>query len=1033
MFKFWNFFLNKTAFSYLLVIALIAFGALSVVLIPKESAPEVKVPFVIVTTSFPGASAPEVEQLITDPIEEKIDGNTENVKNLSSTSRQGISSITVEFNASADLDASLNDVKDAADKAEPELPEEADDPTVQDVDFTDQPIMTISVSSDRPAKQLISLAETVQDELEAVNGVSRVETSGIPDREIQVIVQPEALKNFGLQLTQVSQAISQADASLPVGNIINNNIEYTVNYKGGLQNAEGIRNIPITQSAGSSVYVRDVATVSDGTAEPSTISRINTPNSPKQQAITFSVFKQTNADITRTTARTQEKIDELGTSVLKNSSIVVPFNAGETIQNDLRNLSRTGLQATLLVTALLFIIIGWREAILAGISIPLSFVIAFIGLYLSGNTINFISLFSLILAVGIMVDSAIVITEGMHSRIQADFSRAKAARQAIREFATPLTAGLATTVAVFVPLFFLSGITGEFIGSIPFTVISVLGASWFVTLAILPLLASKFLHGRKAHRGNLTIAQERITENWKRWYKNLLQKLLTKPRNQRFFFGAITVLFIAAVSLPATGIIEAQFFPPDDSEYLIVEIEKPPGTTLEQTNKLAGRVEQSIQNNPNFTSLTTTTGQASRFRQDSFSQSNGSHLANIFILLKEQRDQKSTEILEGLRTKLADLQTDAEIKAFQPNAGPPVGAPVELRFFSKNLDALENTTNQATRILNKIPGTREIESSIQPSGVEFALNIDRDAVARAGLDASQIARTLRTALEGTTATTLRKTGDDTDVLVKMNLKSGPVQPHKTNNATIDKLQQLEIRTPSGSTLLGSVADVSLTSNTNTIRRKDQKRTAVVTTQLASGYTPGEITSKVRDRIEPILKENNTALEVGGEQEEVNQSFTEVIMALIAGVALILSILLLQFNSFRQTFFILAIIPLSLIGVLAGLALTSEALSFPAMLGIIALSGVVVNNSIILIDVINTTRQDRPDASLKTNIIEASASRLRPVLLTAITTITGLIPLVFVAEIWQPLVVAFGFGLAVSAVILLFLIPVLYYRWPGRTG
>ncbi|MFQ5661698.1 MAG: efflux RND transporter permease subunit, partial [Candidatus Paceibacteria bacterium] len=650
MFNIWNFFLKKSSFSLLLIVALLFFGFFSVIIIPKESAPEVQIPIAITTTIFPGASAEDVEELVTDEVEEALNNNLDELSKITSVSREGVSVVIAEFNADADIDDSVRDVKDEVEKIKRELPEDAEDPFVSDVNFVDQPIMLVSISSDLPVTKFIELADDTIDELKSVKGVSKVIKSGIAEREVQVIVNKKQLHKFGIRLVDVVRALSISNTSLPIGGITLDGIEYAVKFEGEIESTSEIENMVVGTTDGQPIYVRDVAFVSDGVSKATSFSRISINGAPSEQAVTFSVFKKRGGDITKITENVRKKLKELQRdSILTSTTVLVAFDTGEFVKDDLRTLSFTGAQTITLVMVILFVAIGWREALIAGLAIPLSFLIGFIGLYSTGNTINFISLFSLILAVGILVDSAIVVTEGTHTNMREGKIGKDAARKTIKEFHWLLTSGTMTTIAVFAPLFFISGVTGEFIAGIPFTIIFVLVASLFVALGIIPLIASKALKRRGFSR--FEEKQEIVTSKVKEWYKGILRNFLGNKRKERWFFIILIVLFIAALALPITGAVKTIFFEQEDADFIFVEIEKPQGTELSQTDLSVRAVEEILYARPNIESFVTTVGASSDFSNDgSVGGGQGSgRLANITAVLKKKKDKTSTVISEELR------------------------------------------------------------------------------------------------------------------------------------------------------------------------------------------------------------------------------------------------------------------------------------------------------------------------------------------------------------------------------------------------
>ncbi len=1023
MLPLWTFFLRKRQFTLLLLVALLGVGIASLVAIPKESSPEVKVPVGIVSVVLPGASAEDVEQLITNEIEDGV-YNLPNLNKLTSRSSEGVSIVTVEFNASADLDKSIQELKDEVDTIKPRLPEEAEDPVVSEVNFADQPVLIASVSGDFLPSELFELSETIIDELESVGGVGRVEVSGVRNREVQVVVNREKLDQYNVRLIDVATAIQSANVSLPVGNIIVNNIEYTLALKSDVDVASEVQNIPINTGSGIPLYVRDVALVSDGVEAARSYSRLSVDGTPSQPALTINVFKTAQANILSVAQDATEKLEEMQRTGVITGEIATVLDQADEIKRDLFELTETGAVTMLLVMLVLFVTLGWREAIVAGLSIPLSFLIAFIGLYVSGNSINFVSLFSLILAIGILVDSGIVVVEAIHTRIHKYKTKEEAARASLEEYAWPLIAGTLTTVAVFVPLFFISGIVGEFIASIPFTIIFVLMASIFVALGLVPLITVMAV---RTERSRLEEIQDAYNARAQQWYRSFLDGILgNRTKENRFLIG-ILVLFVASIALPATGAVHSIFFPQEDLNFIYIEIEKPAGTSLQATDLSTREVEELLYDKPYIESFVSTTGSGSSFNQNAGS---GARFANITILLREDRSVTSTEAVEDLRDAIAQVSS-ADVRVYEPNNGPPTGAPVLIKFAGEDLTELATAVSKAEDLLAEIPGATEITTSTRNNTTQFAFSVDRAKAAANGLSPLLIAQTLRTAVNGAIATTIKAGGTDIDVLVKLDLNPNFRDPSETNHVTADAIRQIAIETPAGPILLGSVLDVTLEPGNTSITHEDRLRIESVAAYTKPGTTPVAITQAFEEKIETVEIPEGVHMIVGGETEEVDRSFREMFFAFIGGLVLMFAILVLEFNSIRHTLYLLSVVPLSLIGVMFGLFLMQQPLSFSSLLGIIALAGVIINHAIILLDSMKRFETQRIELSHREVVIEAAASRLRAILLTTITTVVGMIPLAGSSALWGPLAYAIMFGLLFATVLTLLFVPILYYRWPGK--
>ncbi|MCA9355068.1 efflux RND transporter permease subunit, partial [Candidatus Kaiserbacteria bacterium] len=793
-------------------------------------------------------------------------------------------------------------------------------------------------------------------------------------------------------------------------------------------------------------------------------------------------------DITVITASVNDKIEQLKSSgeLLDGVTTAVVLDAGRDIKNDLVRLSTSGLQTVALVVLLLVFAIGWREGLLAGLAIPLSFLFGFIGLYLSGNTINFLSLFSLILGIGILVDSAIVMVEGINRRMKdnPNIDKKEASLKAIKEFSAPLISGTLTTVAMFVGLFIVSGVTGQFIASIPFTLIFLLFASMFVSLAILPLIASVFLH-----RKSTTVFQKKQVAQAHRlefWYRKKLEVILDDKDKQNkflagifstlvfsvflpinFFAGAlagllvylatmksysiqkkrqysefkrrlvwlpmmavsivVSVMVVSAV-LPSITLVKVIFFDQSDVDYVIIEVENPEGTTKDVTDITIRRVEEILYDENEIDSFSTTVGSGNQWGAGG----TGEKFANIFVNLKKDRDRSSTEIVDDWRKQMAELK-DINVTVNQPSDGPPTGAAIIVKFLGDDLIEITDLADKSAEVFRSTPDIVNVQTSTNNNSTEFVLELDRDKTASLGLNPFLVSEVLRTAVYGTKATSLTTLEEDIDVIVKLNIENVN-QPTSgaTNIATINALSEIDIPTATGPVPLSSLVSITLRESSSVISHESGKRVVSVTADVAGDGNARELQAKIIEQIETELDipAGVTISTGGGETDESNKAFMEMFLALIVGVGLMVGILTLQFNSYLHMRYVLSILPYSIIGIMFGLAITQNTLSFPSMMGFIALSGIVVNNSILLIDMMNHLRRIRPDDDIKTIVLDASGNRLRPILLTMLTTVIGMIPLTYAGDLWSPLAYAVMFGLVFSVVITLILIPIIYTRKPG---
>jgi HAE1 family hydrophobic/amphiphilic exporter-1 len=1030
----WYFFLNNWRFAVIVILAVVAAGVFSLTQIPKESEPNVDIPIAVITTTFPGASAADVEQLVTDEIEDQVIG-LEDVDEVSSESRRGLSSITVQFEANADNTEATNELEDRVDLAAPDLPGEANDPRVQQISFSDRPVLRIALAGPYPVQQLKLYGDELASELERVSGVSNVRVSGGREREIQIRIDRAQLDKFNLSLGQVTNAIRQTKSDIPIGTIQTSGENYTLRIESGIESVDDIRRLPIATSGETTVFVDDVGTVEDTYADATTISRLSQNGSPVESSVSLSVFNVSGGDIVTTVDNVWSTIDEKRSNIMpENVTIETVEDNAEIIRSDLSDLASNGLQTVLIVMILLFIFLGWREAVLAGLAIPLSFLITFSLLEPIGYNLNFLTLFSLILALGIIVDAAIVMTEAVHKNLRQGMSKMEAAKKAVSQFNLPLIAGTLTTVFAFLPMVLTSGIMGEFIKSIPVTVTIVLLSALFVALGLIPVVSLRWLKDIERPKVNFLkrnkdkpSRRERLTQYLSDTYSELLESFLNSSLLRTFLAIGLTVAFIGSVSLPAVGLLNVNMFPSDDMDRVFIDMELPYGTPLEQTSTKLEPVESFLQNDPRVSSFLTTVGSGSNTGSiEGGGGSDAAHLASIVVNLKEQREANSTRIVEEWNADLPDIK-NGSVDVTQLSSGPGDSAPVEVRIVGPDLDTAERIARDVETELASIDGATTISSTIEKTNGEFTIQVDRAKAQLYGLTLTDISSTMRNAVTGSETITVNQDNDELDVVLSYNLNNNEGRQNKTD---LETLQSLTFATPQGEIPLSSIAEIRYTGSRAAISHLDGDRIVRVTSYTKGEVQPQTIFSALEGRIDNIDVPPEYEVQMGGEREDIQQSFTDMFRAMIIGVFMIAALLVLQFKSYRQPLFILATIPLALIGVLPGLFLVNQPVSFPAVIGIVALAGIVVNNAIILIDRINENRKNGMDK--KPAIEEAAVSRLQPILLTTVTTVLGLVPLVISSPSWGPLGYSIIFGLLFSTVLTLLVAPLLYLKFGEAT-
>jgi HAE1 family hydrophobic/amphiphilic exporter-1 len=1098
-----NFFVSRTRVVLLLILILSGWGIYSYQQLPRESNPEVKIPVASITTSFPGASPADVEELVTKKIETSIAG-LKDVKKVTSNSSNSFSSISVEFEATADLKESIRSVRDQVSTVTKDLPTDATEPSVNEVSFDDQPIITFALSGDYESLVLRDFADTVKDTLEKISDVREVRISGGDEREFSVAYDPAKLESLGLTPFAVNQTIAATNKAVPAGNFEGDTLSYPVRSDDKVFTAEALGAIPIlhTASAGT-VLLRDVARVQETAIKHTVLSRVSAHGSQPQNAVTLAIVKKTGGSVLNMTNQSRAAVTQAITSTpLKIQSVIVE-DFSEQITHDFDQLSHDFLLTVALVMITLFLIVGLKEALIAGLAIPLVFFITFGVMQTTGTSLNFLSLFSLLLSLGLLVDDAIVVVSATKQYMKSGkFTPEEAILLVLRDFKIVLlTTTLATTWA-FLPLLLSTGMIGQFIKSIPITVSVTLIASLFVALfinhplaAVLErirfvksffwmvwlglfgiglwlvswhtltgvlsadliggiLFASVFWYRRRATQMLFARNRDLVNREWQDdalikqklreqgnaadgsvWqrlmhgivqfdrlipvYERYLRWILATKKREWLALGSTVVIFLIAVALPVIGVVKTEFFPPSDEKLLFLNITGPTGWNLTETDALTQHVERQLMTVPEIASFSTIVGRpgVSNNRAGSVSGGSTTHLSNILIKLSEPeaRTTPSYTLATNIQSQLNRTFPGVKITVESEQGGPPAGAAFQAQISGDDLQQLDRIANDLKGTLADIPGVINPDISLKPAPAEYTFALDANRLAAAGLDAASVGSTLRLAISGIEVSTVLRENKEIKIVARFDAATIP---------TLEDIRNIPLINHAGESIaLRQVATVRLDPSIDSITRIDQKRTVVLSSGVTSATTGGEVLKIFQSKIAQYQFPQNYTITYGGENEQNQESVASILRAMLIAAFLIVATMVLQFNSFRQAAIVLVTLPLALIGVFVGLALFQVPLSFPGLIGILALFGIVVKNAIILIDKINLNHKIGID--FDESIIDAGKSRIEAIFITSICTIFGILPITLSNALWQALGSAVIFGLMLSSFLTLFIVPVLF--------
>lgn len=1032
---------NRVTVFFLMAAALLA-GVTAYRTLPREAFPDIEIPLIIVYTVYPGASPVDVEEQVTDPIERELKG-VERLKELVSVSQESASVITVEFESGTDIDDALQRVRDRVDLAKPDLPDDAEDPILQEISFSDIPIIQVNLSGGVGPVVLKELAEDLEDELETLPGVLRVNLVGGLEREVKVDVDPERLRLYGLSLDDVVDCIADENVSIPGGDMDLGSQSLAVRVPGEVEDPLRVGDFVITARGGHPTFVRDVAKVRFGFKDRDSFARID-----GQESVALAVQKRQGANIIDVADAVRARVEATRDRWPAGVTATILGDQSKDIRIMVRDLENNIFSGLVLVIAVLMFALKLRNALFVGVAIPFSMLLAFVAVQLSGVTLNMVVLFSLILAVGMLVDNAIVVIENIYRHMQEGSPRGRAALLATREVGSAILFSTLTTLAAFSPLFLWPGVVGDFMWYLPFTVSLALVASLLVAFTVSPTLAASFMRIAEADRLGPQGRLKGTARGWQgrsgrlivRAYETTLERALD---HRWVVVGGTVLLFVIVVTIFGLFNHGVEFFPEIEPRQIVVDVEMPSGTRLEATDAVVRTLEERLRELPDLRVMAAGSGAGS---QSEFGVGGSGSATNGRIMLdlldRQDRRQDSFKTLETAR-ELARGIPGAVIDVDTPEEGPPVGDPVSIEISGDDFATLGALAERIRQQLVDIPGLVSLDDDFDLARPELVVRLDRTQAARLGLTTTKVASTIRTAINGTEASTYRHGDDDIEVTVRL---------QEASRGSIADLRRLTVVGPDGDQVpISAIAALERSAALTAIRHKDQKRVVTVSAKVTEPRLAEPVRLEARRRVEaiPDLLPAGYSLTFAGQSEDEEEAKDFLTSAFVYGVLMVLGLMVAKFDSLALPVIIISTVVMSMIGVLIGLLVTG--LPFGIImtgLGVISLAGIVVNNAIVLLDY--GEQLGRTGLSRREQVVQTGLRRLRPVLLTAITTILGLIPLSTGFEFdfrelhfstggessqwWKTMGVAVIFGLAFATFLTLVVLPVLYdflLQWRRR--
>ncbi|MCG6238294.1 multidrug efflux RND transporter permease subunit VmeK [Vibrio diabolicus] len=1006
----------------LLVMILIA-GVITYVTIPKESSPDITIPIIYVSVGHQGISPVDAERLLVRPIEQEL-RSIEGVKEMTSVASEGHASVTLEFSVGVDLDKAMADVRDAVDLAKPKLPEDSDEPTVNEVTFaSEEPVLTVVLYGTVPERTIVQIARTLRDRLESFRQVLEVEIAGDREDIVEIVVDPLLMESYGLDQADIYNLIALNNRVVAAGFVDTGYGRFSVKVPSVFDSLKDVLELPIKVNGKEVITFGDVATVRRAFRDPESFARLD-----GESAIVLDVKKRAGENIIETVELVKEVLaqGQQRAEWPDNLQVKYTWDQSDDVKLMLSDLQNNILSATILVVIVIIAILGVRTALLVGISIPGSFLTGLLVLSVFGLTVNIVVLFALIMAVGMLVDGAIVVTEFADRRMQEGTPRKEAYRDAAKRMAWPITASTATTLAAFAPLLFWPDITGEFMKYLPLTLIATLAASLMMALLFVPVIGGIIgkpqVVNQKAqremvelHNGNF----EKATGITKLYYQTL-SVAIRHP--WKVLFSAILLAAGVGFTYNKAG-LGAEFFPEVDPAFFTVKVRSYGDLSIHEKDVVMREIEKVMLGHDEFESVYTRTG----------SSDNGDEIGQIQITPVDwQYRRKVKTIIEELK-KTTDRFYGVELEYKFPDAGPPVEHDLVIEVSSRNLSvsALDEAAKQVRHWADGNPALTNLSDTTNKEGIDWQIDIQRDDASRFAADATLVGNTVQFVTNGL------KIGDylpddadeEVDILVR----------YPQDKRDIGRFDQLRVKTAAGLVPITNFAQIKPDHKQDTIRRVDGHRVINIKADMVEGYNLALELPKIAAGMEQLDLPEGIEYKIRGQNEEQENSSAFLQNAFIVALGVMALILITQFNSFYQAFLILSAVLFSTVGVFAGLLIFQKPFGIiMSGIGVIALAGIVVNNNIVLIDTYNQMRKrglEKSEAILRTGV-----QRLRPVLLTTVTTILGLLPMVLEMNIdlvnqkvefgapstqwWSQLATAVAGGLAFATLLTLVLTPCL---------
>ena len=1011
----------------LIFIGVIVFGLYSLKNLGVDHYPDIEVPYISVITMYPGGNAEDIETNITRVLEDQLN-SVDNLDKITSKSSDNVSIVTLEFEYGCDLTEAANDVRDVVSRTQSLLPEDVEYPTVMKFSSSMMPIMMLSVTAD---ESYVALAKILDDkmvnELNRVNGIGSVAVIGAREREVQVNVDPKKLEAYGLTVESLGQIIASENINIPAGSLDLGTQTFNLKTDLEFDDSRELLDIVVSNAGGRTVMLRDVAEIVDTLEEATMDERIN-----GRQGVRIMVQKQTGANTVEIIEEVQKRLEDIIPTLPPDCKVETIFESSREIKDAINSLFETIMYAFIFVILVVMIFLGrWRATFIICLTIPISLICAFIYLFATGSTLNIISLSALSIAIGMVVDDAIVVLENITTHIERGSNPKEAAIYATNEVWLSVIATTLVVVAVFMPLTMIPGMAGVMFKELGWIVTIVVCVSTTAAITLTPMLSAYMLKiegGEHTYKG-IGIIYKPI-DKFLQWLDRVYESALRFVVRWRKSTILLIMLFFVG-SLMLLKYVPTEFFPPVDNGRITMSVKVEQNTHVDHTVKIARQIDQIIaEKYPYIYMVSTSAGANSSNNAFAAMQTTGSHIINYNVRMPRLSDMERPtifEIADGLRRELAAIPEIREFTVTPGGGGGPGGgaSTVEIKVFGHNMNTAMATAKELQAKMSKLSTMRDAQLSREDLQPEFNVQFDRDKLSYYGLNAATVAQFIRNRIYGYECTKYREDGDEYDIVVRY---------AEQFRESIEDVENITLYTPQGRAIkLKEVATIYEDFSSPEIERENRQRVVTVSGSVGAGVALGEAVAEVNAMLADYEVPTGLDLELGGSIEDQGEAFSDIGMLLILIVILVYIVMATQFESLAYPFIIMFTIPFAMSGVFIALWMTSTPLSLIALIGAIMLVGIVTKNGIVMVDYMNLLVER--GSSVADAVIAGGKSRLRPVLMTSLTTILGMVPMAMGigegSETWQPMGISVVGGLLVSTFLTLFIVPALYAMMEGR--